>query len=143
MPGLGDLLLETSEEIFQRNAPYVRQGDNRYNTNLGGLGDLRELAFRQWVQDNRVPFNPDAQVSDYDMRGFYQGLGQLNPHAATAINPNDQQIHYPDYWKTPYHQSFSQDSQWATPVAPQWNEVDQLIAPSGRIVFDERKKNKN
>jgi hypothetical protein len=108
-----------------------------YNTPLGQLG---EMAFRQWVQDNRVPFNPDATApQDYDMRGFYQGLQQQNPKAMTAVNANDGQLHFPDYWKTPLHRSFSNESQWAPPTAPSWNNLDQLVTPGGRIVFDERR----
>lgn len=108
-----------------------------YNTQLGTLG---EMAFRQWVAQNHVPFNPDATTpQDYDMRGFYQGLQQQNPKATTAVNSNDGRLHFPDYWKTPIHQSFSNESQWAGPNAPSWNEQDQLVSPNGRIVFDERR----
>jgi hypothetical protein len=118
-----------------QNAPYVRPGATGFNTQLD---PLNEMAFRQWAAQNKVPFNPDAPATDYDMRGFYQGLQQQNPRATSSINPNDQQLHYPDYWKTPLHSTFSQDSQWATPVAPRWNEGDQLVAPGGRILFDEK-----
>lgn len=108
-----------------------------YNTPLSMLD---EMAFRQWVQNNHVPFDPNSTApQDYDMRGFYQGLQQGNPKALTAVNPNDHQLHFPDYWKTPIHQSFSNESQWAGPNAPSWNAQDQLVGPNGRIVFDERR----
>jgi hypothetical protein len=97
---------------------------------------LGEMAFRQWVKDNRVPFNPDQEPQDYDMRGFYRAQTQGDPLAASAVNPNDKQIHYPDYWKTPLHQTFSSESQWAQPGAPSWYG-NQLISPGGRIVYDE------
>ena len=113
-----------------------RQPGANYNTQLD-LGT--EQFFRQWIMHNNVPFNPDATTpQDYDMRGFYQGLQQQNPKAQAAVNSNDGRLHYPDFWKTPLHQTFSQDSQWAGPVAPRWNESDQLIAPGGRILFDEK-----
>lgn len=96
------------------------------------------MAFRQWVARNKVPFNADAPTTDYDMRGFYRGLQQQNPRAMSAVNPNDNQMHYPDYWKTPLHQTFSNESQFATSVAPRWNSLDQLVSPGGRILFDER-----
>lgn len=102
------------------------------------LDPLQEMAFRQWLQTNKVPFDPNAQQSDYDMRGFYQGMQQGHPLAQTAINPNDQQMHYPDYWKTPSHQSFSSESQWATPDTSSWINDSQLATPGGRIVFDEK-----
>lgn len=128
-------LLQNSPSISQQNAPYAQPGP--YAT---ALAPMDELSFRTWVKDNNVPFDPSAQQSDYDMRGFWQGLNQQNPRAVTAINPNDSQMHFPDYWKTPLHQSFSAESKYATPVAPQWNEQDQLISPGGRILFDERNR---
>ncbi len=103
------------------------------------LNPLDEMAFRQWVEQNKVPFNPSvAGPTDYDMRGFYQGLQQQHPMAQTAINPNDNLLHFPDYWKTPLHQSFSNESQWATPSTPGWINDSQLASPYGRIMFDER-----
>lgn len=136
---MGDLMApENYNANYARNQPYVREGASGFNTQLP---QLDEFAFRDWLAKNNVPFDPEAPVSDYDMRGFYRGLTQGHPRAATAMNPNDQQLHYPDYWKTPYHRSFSAGSQWATPMAPQWNPQDQLVAPNGRILFDERSNN--
>jgi len=96
-----------------------------------------EQQFQQWVKQNNVPFDPSPQA-DYDMRGFYKGLKAGDPHARTGMNSNDGKLHYSDYWKTPYHKSFSAESQWATTGAPRWNEKDQLVLPSGQIVLDER-----
>lgn len=56
----------------------------------------------------------------------------------TEVNPNDSQLHYPDYYKTPLHSSFSSESQWAGPNAPSWINDSQLVAPNGRIMFDEQ-----
>ncbi len=108
-----------------------------YNT---PLDPATELAFRQWVTTNNVPFNPSTQgPTDYDMRGYYQGMMNGNPMARpTEINPNDNRPHYTDYYKTPLHQTFSSGSQWAGPSAPQWINGSQLAAPSGRILFDEK-----
>ena len=72
------------------------------------------------------------------MRGFYQGLQQQNPRAQSAIDPNDSRMHYPDYWKTPIHQTFSNESQWAPANAPSWTDDDKLMQPNGRVVFDDR-----
>lgn len=113
-----------------------REPGASYNT---PLNKLDEMAFRQWVQDNGVPFDPNSTApQDYDMRGFYQGLQQQNPKASSAIDPNDGRLHYPDYWKTPTHQTFSNESQWAPIGAPSWNDKDQLVSRGGRIVFDDR-----
>jgi hypothetical protein len=106
-----------------------------YNTQLD---PLTELLFRGWVGKNNVPFNVDAPVSDYDMRGFYKAQQQQNPMALSALNANDGLMHYPDYWKTPLHQSFSNESQWGMASAPQWVNDSQLAAPNGRVVFDEK-----
>lgn len=106
-----------------------------YNTSLNPMD---EFQFRNWVQQGSIPFDPNAAgPSDYDMRGFWKAAQQGNPQASTAINPNDGLIHYPDYWKTPLHQSFSNESQWAGPNTPQWANDSQLAAPNGRVVFDE------
>jgi hypothetical protein len=102
-----------------------------------GLDLLTEAMFRKWTADNRVPFNADAPASDYDMRGFYRALQQGNPMAQSSVNPNDNQMHYPDYWKNPGHQTFSSESQFAGPDAPSWINDSQLAAPSGRILYDE------
>jgi hypothetical protein len=108
-----------------------------YNTKLP---QMDEFQFRQWLQQNNVPFDPNAKTTDYDMRGFYQAAQQQQPGISTAINPNDHLLHYTDRFKTPLHQSFSSESQWAGPNAPQWVNDSQLAAPNGRIVFDERKR---
>ena len=103
------------------------------------LDPLSQMAFENWVEKNNVPYNP-AQNADYDMPGFWKALTSNDPRAATAINPNDQQLHFPDYWKTPYHQSFSNESQYAAPGAPAWNDKDQLVGKGGNVVVDEPKQ---
>lgn len=117
-----------------------RQAAPSYNT---PLSPLDEFAYRQWVQQNQVPTNPNATTpQDYDMRGFYQGLQQQNPRAQSAIDPNDSRMHYPDFWKTPLHQTFSNESQWAPAGAPQWTPNDQLASPNGRVLFDDKTENR-
>ena len=98
------------------------------------LDPLQEMAFRQWLTLNSVPFNLAAPQTDYDMRGFYQATQQQNPIAKSAVDPSDNRMHYPDYWKNPSHQTFSAESQHAGPDAPQWINDTQLAAPSGQIV---------
>jgi hypothetical protein len=96
------------------------------------------MQFLNWLKQNNVPFNPTAAHSDYDMRGFYRAQQQGNPMAQTGVDPNDNRMHFTDYWKTPTHETFSSASQWADPNAPQWVNQNQLAAPNGRVVFDDQ-----
>ncbi len=118
---------------YQRNKAYAKP--DQYSTTLNPQS---ELQFRAWLAANKVPFDPNAKLTDYDMRGFWQALQSQDPIAVSAVNPYDKKIHYPDHWKTPYHESFSAESQWAKPGAPTWNKTDQLVTPSGQVVFDSR-----
>jgi hypothetical protein len=128
--------VDPAQQAFQRNSAWLKPGENSYNTQLD---PSQELAFRAWVQKNKVPFDFQQKLNDYDMRGFYKAMASGDPRAKNAVNPNDGRLHYPDYWKTPYHNSFSNESQWADPAkAPSWNEKDQLVLPDGTVVFDER-----
>jgi hypothetical protein len=102
------------------------------------LAPAEEKQFRQWVKDKQIPFDPNSAVQDYDMRGFYKAMLRGDPNAATGINRNDGQLHFGDYFKTPYHKSFSAESKYAKQTAPRWNEQDQLVLPDGTVVFDER-----
>lgn len=120
---------------YARNLPYSTQTQG-FQTQLS---PQEEAAFQNWVKSGNVPFNPSPQA-DYDMRGFFKGLISGDPAARQQINPNDHQMHYGDKWKTPYHKSFSNESQWATPNAPAWNAQDQLVLPNGQVVYDERAK---
>lgn len=120
-------------ENYKKNETYAKKGD--YQTQLNPASEEK---FRGWLRANKVPFDPNSKVSDYDMRGFWLALQSNDPRAISATNPNDKRLHYPDFWKTPYHQSFSSESQWAKPGAPSWNKSDQLVLPNGKVVFDER-----
>ncbi len=123
------------DPVFERNAPYVRPGEHVYNT---PLAPPAEKQFQDWVKEKEIPFDTQAPVSDYDMRGFYQAYTAGDPRARRGLNASDGTMHFPDYWKTPYHESFSNECQWAVPHAPAWNSLDQLVDQNGRIVFDER-----
>lgn len=128
----------TPEAAYARNQPYVNGNPAAYNT---PLPPLQEAMFQAWVQQHKVPFDVGATgPTDYDMRGFYRGLSSGDPKATSAIDPNDSQMHYPDHWKTPYHETFSKESQWATPNAPSWTDDDKLVGTNGRVMFDDRRK---
>lgn len=140
MAGLYETLMSapsSPQQTFAGNQQYAAvPGQTNYDTKLP---QMDEFQFRQWAADNKVPFNPNGSNQDYDMRGYWQGLMQQNPRALSGVNANDGQMHFSDNWKTPYHQSFSNESKYAGPNAPQWVNDSQLAAPNGRIVFDERR----
>jgi hypothetical protein len=104
------------------------------------LDPLQEMQFRNWVQQNNVAFDLNAHgPTDYDMRGYYQGLQNGNPMARpSVIDPNDNRPHFPDYYKAPTHERFSNESQWAGPGAPQWVSDTMLAAPSGRVIANDK-----
>lgn len=128
-----DVWMAQMRERRGRNAPYAQAGP--YETTLA---PDEEAAFRQWLIANKVPFNPTDKVADYDMRGYYRDIASGGGNE-TAVNPNDHHLHFPDTYKTPYHQSFSAESRYAKPNAPVWINDHQLADPAtGRVVFDER-----
>lgn len=92
------------------------------------LTPAEQTGFQGWIKQNHVPYDP-APTADYDMPGFYKALQSGDPIAKTAINATDHLPHYPDKWKTPFHKSFSNESQYALPGAPHWEEGD-LLVPS-------------
>lgn len=126
------------DETYKRNLLVakprsVMQG---YQTTLDPLS---EMAFQQWVQKNNVPFDPSSSA-DYDMRGYFKAL-QSGQTGNSSVNANDGQLHYPDTFKTPYHESFSNESRYAEKSAPSWNVFDQLQEKNGHVVYDEKKAN--
>ena len=99
------------------------------------LSPQDELAFQAWVKKNKVPFDDSAQ-SDYDMRGFWKAAQEGDPDASTAVSKFDGRIHFNDKFKTPFHKTFSNESQYATNDAPHW-DGDRLIDKDGNVVADE------
>lgn len=92
-----------------------------------------ELNFQSWVKRNNIPFNLQDKTPDYDMRGYYKALMAGNPQAQQAFSNN----HFPDTWKTPYHQTFSNESIYANPlIAPHWSG-NKLFDVFGNLVKDE------
>lgn len=95
------------------------------------LDPAMEYTFQNWVKSNGVPFDP-SPTADYDMRGFFKALltGDKRAQQSAATG------HYPDVWKTPYHKTFSNESQYALPTAPRW-VGDRLVDNAGGLVADE------
>jgi hypothetical protein len=92
------------------------------------LSPADEASFRAWVSANRVPFDPNAEIVDYDMRGYW--LDEIKPG---GVWDGD---HFPDTWKTPYDTTFSAESKYAIPSCPLKWEGDRLFnTDTGRLIF--------
>lgn len=96
------------------------------------LSSNDETQFQTWVKTNRVPWQ-DGPQSDYDLRGYWKAKQSGDPNAKQAANQ-----HFPDTWKTPYHATFSNQSQYALPIAPHW-KGNTLLDHRGNVVYQERK----
>jgi hypothetical protein len=99
-----------------------------------------ESEFMGWVQSNRVPYDA-GPLADYDMRGFWKALKAGDPRAQQSYSPFDASMHFPDVWKTPYHQSFSNESIYALPTAPHW-AGEKLVDKLGTVLVDESRRKK-
>jgi hypothetical protein len=88
-----------------------------------GLSSSEEPKFQSWVKQNAIPWK-DSPTSDYDMRGFWKAQQQGDPYAKRSSTTK----HFPDTWKTPYHETFSNQSKYALPTAGHW-EGDTFVPP--------------
>lgn len=123
----------TLEQNYARNKEWAKPGP--YWTKLPPPAEAK---FRAWVKQNNVDFNPDDAQPDYDMRGFWKALQEGNPRARSAMDQG--QLHYDDYWKTPYDATFSAQSQWGIAgKTPDW-KGGKLTLPSGHVIFDDNIK---
>lgn len=120
--------------MFDRNKDYLADGDHTYQTQLT---PEEEAQFQQYIADksDKQDIGRD-DAPDYDMRGWWKAMKAGDPKAEMQIvtDKHGTLKHRSDWWKTPYHESFSADSQWAGKKAPKW-KGDQLVAPDGKILF--------
>lgn len=114
------------DKAFARNSQFAHPGP--YDT---PLTPPEEGQFRQWVQQNKVPFDVQAKVNDYDMRGYWKDM-----LAGKAEQWKGQGSHFPDTYKTPYDTTFSAESKYAKPGTPFVWKGDNLIDKrDGSVVF--------
>lgn len=110
--------------------------DSPYHTRL--TSDEQQQ-FTKWVLKNGAPYD-NTKYSDYDMPGFWKALTDPNDaeHAIAQANQSeyDKTMHYPDYWKTPYHDTMSTESKYATGLEPSWFG-NRLIDQGGWIQADQ------
>ena len=120
-------------------SPYAKPGP--YITKLPPQDEAK---FQTWVDTSRKAaeagdkrFEPianwrDTPDADYDLRGYYaankgQLVGEMKKDGG----------HLTDEFKTPYHKTFSNESRYATPDAPHWDDKDRLIDKNGKVLTDE------
>jgi hypothetical protein len=123
------------QDAAPKPSPYAKSGPW-----ITRLNPAEEQKFRAWVQQNKIPFDLNDQYPDYDMRGYYKAMVAGNPQAKQGANQ-----HFPDTWKSPYHRSFSRESMYATPGAPQWKATDDgsdLVDKDGKVVYSEDREGK-
>lgn len=116
------------QQHLARNRAYAKS--EPYFTTLS---PEQEPVFREWVTKNAIPFNPDDPISDYDMRGYWVNNGAV---------PAKKGDHFPDTYKTPYHQSFSAESVYALPNAPVWRGLRLVDPKTGAVIFEEPPRGK-
>ena len=70
---------------------------------------------------------------EYDWSGYFLAMRAGRPEAP----PPDERGHTTDYFKTPYHPTFSQDSRYAGPNDPFWRGRELVDPRDGRVKFRE------
>lgn len=122
-----------------RNAQFAKPGP--YTTQLT---PDQESKFQEWVKANKVPFNPNSkEPQDYDMRGYWKDIASKGG-SETSVNPVDKQLHFPDTYKTPYHESFSNESKYATPDNPfKWKGETLVDSRTGSTVYQTGQQEKS
>jgi hypothetical protein len=110
---------------LKHNLPFATKGP--FQT---ALAPHEEAAFRTWVAQNKVPFDPEEKMPDYDMRGFWkaQQTGQTEPWKG-------QGSHFPDTFKTPADTTFSAESKYAKKAPFVWKGNDLIDLSTGQLIF--------
>jgi len=109
---------ELYQQAYAGNKQFAKPGP--YHT---PLSPEEEKQFRSWLKSskNTGGFDPDAPISDYDMRGYWKDVVSKGKGAAKAGE------HFPDTYKTPYDTTFSAESKYATPDNPYVWQGDTLV----------------
>ncbi len=105
---------------------------------------VEEMAFQDWVRRNNIPFK-DGPQSDYDMRGYWKKQQASVTPDIPRNGPFTAGTHFNDEFKTPYHETFSNESKYGTSGANHWRNQNpqsddgawKLFNPVGGLVKDE------
>lgn len=96
---------------------------DRFNTKLS---PIEEAIYNMWVLKRSAEQgrNVEKDLYDYDLRGAYKNLGpQGTPHL-------------PDTFKKPNHPTFSDQSQYSTPLTPGGTWGENSYIPSDFVLFN-------
>ena len=117
---------------YEHNKQWAKPSETNYQTQLN---PKQEANFRAWVRNNKVPFNANAKIVDYDMRGYWLYLVK-NGKLQQGITGEGGR-HFPDAFKTPYDPTFSKWSKYAKPGTPfVWRPGNRLVnRNTGRVIF--------
>ena len=67
-------------------------------------------AFRKWGKQNKLYEGFDSPDSDYDMPGYWKAGA-----SGAGMDTGSAQLHFPDTFKRPTHETFSVESKYSTP----------------------------
>lgn len=104
-----------------------QKASQKYQTNLD---PAQQMQFADWASKNNVPVDL-SNKSDYDMPGFFKSM-QAGGEASPSVSELDSQPHFTDKYKTPEHETFSNESKYAGPDASHW-EGNALKSPEGEL----------
>jgi hypothetical protein len=125
------------------NEQELLSGVNPFGTNLKPEAEKEFASFAKNIQQLPTP--------DFDLRGLFKeakGKGLVDKILGGqetelgGINPTTQTFHFTDKFKTPFHKSFSRESQFATKDAPRWVQNEdqsfRLVDANNKTLIDER-----
>jgi hypothetical protein len=121
-----------------RFSPWVNQLRQQY-------GDGPQL---KQILDANAMLQPiakwqDTPTSDYDLRGYWQDIASQQQQQQSTVTGELKSDggHLTDTYKTPYHHSFSGESQYSASDGPAWQGSDaagwRLVDKYGNVVYDE------
>lgn len=98
-------------DYFTRNKAWAKPLPS-YQTSLSSENEARFNSWLRYYKQRVGEFNPENTQEDYDMRGWWlTNKGSAPPEG-----------HFEDTYKTPYHETFSNESKYALPTAPTWKQ---------------------